>query len=344
MRFQKQGHTGPHTGPRTGPRNGPHTGPTATPARLPGVSPGQPGYVPVGDSPTYIPGGREVGGARQEAPGQGRKAPGLWSDHGLNTVPEQAAPPGHRPRRQRRGATEDIGTTTVAPVRTAGALVASDLSEPVPRWSKTVRLSERWTVTEKIDGVHAIVVIEPADTTVSERPGLSLADGPAGQPVTVRAASRTRWLVPEPEAATGVGRDNFGFAVWVAAHATELAMLGPGAHHGEWYGPGIGHGYGLAERRFALFDTDRWPRGLPETTPEEVRVVPVLAQCDGTELNTVIAQCLSRLAKQGSRLVAGAAAEGVIARSAADPRLALKAYVEAPASVAVQSRSGFHAA
>lgn len=215
----------------------------------------------------------------------------------------------------------------------------------MPRWPKTVRLTERWTITEKVDGVHAIVVIAPVEAgTTTAQPGVSLTEGPAGQPVTVRAASRTRWLVPESEAATGVGRDNFGFAAWVAAHAAGLAMLGPGAHHGEWYGPGIGSGYGLAERRFALFDTDRWRRGLPKAAPDGVAVVPVLAECDGTELNTAIQECLANLKQHGSRLVAGAAAEGVIARSAADPRLALKAYVDAGAKMPVQSRRGLQAA
>jgi hypothetical protein len=215
----------------------------------------------------------------------------------------------------------------------------------VPFWPKTVRLAERWIVTEKIDGTHAIVVIKPASANELKRPGVSLAAGPDGKPVTVRAASRTRWLVTESEAATGVGRDNFGFAAWVAEHAAELAVLGPGAHHGEWYGVGIGRDYGLIERRFALFETTRWrPKGLPDGVPEELDLVPVLAECDGGKLNATVTRCLARLVKHGSSLVAGAAAEGAIPPSAPDPRLALKAYLEAPARVAVQSRRGLHAA
>jgi hypothetical protein len=183
-------------------------------------------------------------------------------------------------------------------------------------------------VTEKIDGTHAIIVIETASAEQRERPGVSLAEGPGGQLVTVRAASRTRWLVTESEAATGVGRDNFAFAAWVALHATELPVLGPGAHHGEWYGAGIGHGYGLTERRFVLFDTARWrPKRVPDGVPEELDLVPVLAKCEGSKLNSTIARCLRQLVRDGSRLVAGAAAEGVIARSAPNPRLALKAYI-----------------
>jgi hypothetical protein len=146
------------------------------------------------------------------------------------------------------------------------------------------------------------------------------------------------------EAATGRGRDNFGFAEWVAFHAAELAMLGPGAHHGEWYGEGIRCGYGLTERRFALFDTARWQRELPEGMPEGLGRVPVLAECEGGKLNVTVTKCLARLARQGSDLVAGAAAEGVITQSAADPRLALKAYVDASAQVVVQNRRGLRAA
>ncbi|MEU5875001.1 hypothetical protein AB0A73_25990 [Glycomyces sp. NPDC047369] len=195
-------------------------------------------------------------------------------------------------------------------------------------------------MTEKIDGTHVIVVIEPASASQGDLPGVNLAAGPAGEPVTVRAASRTRWLVPESEAVAGIGRDNFGFAAWVALHAGELAVLGPGAHHGEWYGVGIGHGYGLTVRRLALFDTARWRRGVPEGVPERLGLVPVLADCEGSKLNATIARCLWGLTRNGSQLVAGAAAEGVIARSAADPRLALKSYVtnaseglQAPADV-----------
>ncbi|MDR7340670.1 hypothetical protein [Glycomyces lechevalierae] len=129
----------------------------------------------------------------------------------------------------------------------------------------------------------------------------------------------------ESDARNGVGRDNFGFATWVAAHAAELAVLGPGTHHGEWYGAGIGHGYGLTERRFALLDLSRWHRGLPDGAPATLGIVPVLAECEGARLNATLVKCLARLAKGGSLLVAGAAAEGVVASSAADPRFHIEA-------------------
>jgi len=208
-------------------------------------------------------------------------------------------------------------------------------SPVVPVWPRLIRLIERWTITESIDGTHAVIVIDPAGPASRNEPGVSIARRPDGQHLRVRAASRTRWLVTESDARDGCGRDNFGFATWVAEHAAELAVLGPGAHHGEWYGAGIGSGYGLAGRRFALLDTVRWkPNKLPDGVPRELDLVPVLSECEGSELNATIAWCLDQLSREGSRLVAGAAAEGVIARSAADPRLALKAFLDAPAPVA----------
>ncbi|WP_194201831.1 RNA ligase family protein [Glycomyces albidus] len=196
----------------------------------------------------------------------------------------------------------------------------------VPVWPKIIRLTERWVITEKIDGTHAILVIRHAGAERTAEPGGMVAAGPGGRPVTVRAASRTRWLVPEHLAREGDGRDNFGFAAWVAAHAADLAALGPGDHHGEWYGQGIGRGYELTSRRFALFDTTRWQRGLPEGVPEELDLVPVPAECEGVKLNATVTRCLARLEKHGSQLVPGAAAEGIIASSTTDTRLALKAY------------------
>lgn len=209
-------------------------------------------------------------------------------------------------------------------------------SPVVPMWPRLIRIVERWTITESIDGTHAVIVIDSAGPEPRTEPGVSIARCPDGQQLRVRAASRTRWLVSESDARGGVGRDNFGFATWVAEHAAALAMLGPGAHHGEWYGTGIGSGYGLAECRFALLDTARWkPNKLPDGVPKALDLVPVLSECEGSELNATIARCLDQLGREGSRLVAGAAAEGVIARSAADPRLALKAYLNDPAAVAV---------
>ncbi|MDP3937685.1 MAG: hypothetical protein Q8R92_06065, partial [Deltaproteobacteria bacterium] len=88
-----------------------------------------------------------------------------------------------------------------------------------------------------------------------------------GVPFYLRAGSRQRWITP--------GDDNFGFAAWVHEHAHELASLGEGHHFGEWYGFGIQRGYGLNEKRFALFNTARW-NPLNPNRPACCGVVPVI--------------------------------------------------------------------
>jgi hypothetical protein len=200
----------------------------------------------------------------------------------------------------------------------------------VPIWPRTIRLGERWTITERVDGTPAVIVIKSAEPENKAVPGKTLAEGPDGMPVAVRAASRTRWLVPEDQARDGAGRDNFGFATWTAANAAELALLGPGEHHGQWFGTGIGrHGYGLTERRLALLDLTRWRPGLPDSVPNELSLIPVLAECEGNKLNATIARCLARLARDGSRLVPGAMAEGIIAFSTADHRFVIEEPISA---------------
>jgi len=98
-------------------------------------------------------------------------------------------------------------------------------------WPKIARLNRNIVVTEKIDGTNAAVIITE--------------DG------EVAAQSRTRLITPE--------QDNYGFAGWVQRNAQPLAdVLGPGRHFGEWWGNGIQRRYGLAEKRFSLFNTGRW--------------------------------------------------------------------------------------
>jgi hypothetical protein len=129
-------------------------------------------------------------------------------------------------------------------------------------WPKLPRLNRDIVITEKVDGTNAAIGIIDHDPT-------SVADG--GAPVIeVYAQSRTRIITPE--------KDNFGFAAWVASKADLLiAALGPGLHFGEWYGKGIQRGYGLDERRFALFNTARYaPIPFAELGLPEVNAVPVL--------------------------------------------------------------------
>ena len=92
------------------------------------------------------------------------------------------------------------------------------------------RLSREIIVREKIDGTNACIFI-----------------GEGGE---FLVGSRTRWITPE--------QDNHGFAKWAYENRDDLMNLGPGRHFGEWWGCGINRGYGLKEKRFSLFNVQRW--------------------------------------------------------------------------------------
>lgn len=132
----------------------------------------------------------------------------------------------------------------------------------IPRWSST------GVITEKLDGTNAQVIIRPTDGTLDPTARAAW-DDPAGstQLYDIFAASRNRIITPED--------DNYGFAKWVYTHATELVSLGEGRHFGEWWGPGIQRGYGLVEKKFALFNTVRWNPQNPNR-PACCDVVPTL--------------------------------------------------------------------
>lgn len=134
---------------------------------------------------------------------------------------------------------------------------------------KIGRLNRGITITEKIDGTNAQIIITE--------------EGELG------VASRSRLITPE--------KDNFGFARWVEANKEELMKLGPGRHFGEWWGPGIQRGYGMAEKRFSLFNTARWNADNPNT-PKCCHVVPVLHV--GEQKATTIQDVIEKLRTEGS--------------------------------------------
>lgn len=148
-------------------------------------------------------------------------------------------------------------------------------------WPKVARLFRDCTVTEKIDGINAAIIIAE--------------DGSVG------AQSRTRLVSPEA--------DHRGFAKWVYEHAGELsALLSVGHHFGEWWGKGIGRKYGLAENRFSLFNTARY--SYPSTfhavvKPETMllRTVPVLYQ--GPFSTEVVDEIIHGLRLEGSSAAPG---------------------------------------
>jgi len=139
-------------------------------------------------------------------------------------------------------------------------------------FNKIPRLSRRCVVTEKIDGTNAQLLITE--------------DG------KLFAGSRSRWLVENDV----LKCDNFGFGAWALQHKDELVTgLGIGRHFGEWWGAGIQRKYGLKEKRFSLFNTDRWKE---DNKPACCHVVPVLY--DGMFTTNEINVTLAHLAFNGS--------------------------------------------
>jgi hypothetical protein len=138
--------------------------------------------------------------------------------------------------------------------------------KPMPRLAKDMVISE------KIDGTNGLIFID-------------------GE--TIKAGSRSRWL--------SFDSDNKNFFKWVMINKEELiTKLGDGYHYGEWYGNRIQRGYGLNEKRFALFNTKRW---TAETKPSCCDVVPILYQ--GEFSTDKIEEVLTVLSISGSNLVKG---------------------------------------
>lgn len=151
-------------------------------------------------------------------------------------------------------------------------------------WPKIARLNRDITITEKIDGTNAAVGVTE--------------DG------TVYAQSRTRLITPK--------EDNFGFARWVAENADGLReRLGVGLHFGEWWGAGVQRGYGLASKRFSLFNTARYGDGMDGWRAIGLYVVPVLYE--GPFSEDAVKAALSLLRDEGSMAAPGfAKPEGVV--------------------------------
>lgn len=186
-------------------------------------------------------------------------------------------------------------------------------------WPKTPRLFRDMIVTEKIDGTNAAVGIVNADAALTGdiTKCLFVRDHPNGSSWLVYAQSRNRIITPE--------QDNYGFAAWVYDNAnTLIADLGPGLHYGEWWGRGIGRGYGLDHREFALFNTAKWSGKVFSTW--NLGCVPVLMQY---RFDTgMVDSCLSDLRLNGSKAAPGfKPAEGVCVYHSAS-RQVFKATLE----------------
>lgn len=127
------------------------------------------------------------------------------------------------------------------------------MSTEFKAWPKIQRLDKNIvTITEKIDGTNACVIVDKGQV--------------------VGAQSRNRLLT--------LADDNMGFASWVEKNKEPLATLGNGYHYGEWAGPGIQKNpHCLDQKTFFLFDSRM--RGFFENNPEHpakdfVSVVPIL--------------------------------------------------------------------
>ena len=106
------------------------------------------------------------------------------------------------------------------------------------------------TITEKIDGTNACIIVQDGDV--------------------VGVQSRKRFITPQD--------DNYGFAGWVSENKDELLKLGEGYHYGEWAGLGIQKNpLRLEHKEFFLFDTLRWNVDNPNR-PKCCSVVPILFQ------------------------------------------------------------------
>lgn len=176
----------------------------------------------------------------------------------------------------------------------------------IPRLSK-----ERMTITEKIDGSNAGILILPDDVATGEN-AITRVDNDNHGSVWIYAQSRSRYLKPTK------AEDNFGFASWVWSESANLVeILGLGRHMGEWWGSGIQRGYGLekGEKRFSLFNAPRWMETIKvqpgSTAVHALCTVPLLYT--GEFEGGAISRLKSTLRLKGSQAVEHAfSAEGMV--------------------------------
>lgn len=163
--------------------------------------------------------------------------------------------------------------------------------EEFVEFPKIARLSRNCVITEKIDGTNAqVYIIQAGVPTVGLEESQVVARNAAGD--VMLAGSRSRYIVP--------GDDNFGFAAWVKANSETLWTLGPGHHYGEWWGSKIQRGYGLAEKRFSLFNTSRWNE---TNIPKCCHVIPVLDY--GVFTTALVDEAIDKLQANGSKAAPG---------------------------------------
>lgn len=172
---------------------------------------------------------------------------------------------------------------------------------PFVEFPKLARWARDAVVSEKLDGCNGQIYVNDSVTEVY-------------------AGSRSQWIGPDG--------NNFGFGRWVAEHAEELAKLGPGSHFGEWWGMGIRRrGYGIAEKRFSLFNTRRWSEA--SSRPACCGVVPVLWQGPFDQLD--VSAIMAKLKGSGSVAAPGFMdPEGIVVFHTAGQWLLKKTFDDSP--------------
>jgi len=180
----------------------------------------------------------------------------------------------------------------------------------IPRWS-----NETVTITEKIDGTNAAVIILPYDTDHSDLINTGYAvrveHVTNSEGVTFATQSRKRFIKP------GKDTDNAGFAAWAWESQDVLVdLLGYGKHYGEWWGRGIQRGYDQEGKKFSLFRPWRYEHlALTDEIPG-LGVVPTLYSGGAGGLLTT-SLILATLEKEGSKAAPGyMRPEGIIIQSA----------------------------
>lgn len=149
-------------------------------------------------------------------------------------------------------------------------------------WPKIPRgQHESVTITEKIDGTNACIVIRDGEI--------------------VGIQSRKKFI--QPAVLSGEKQsDNYGFAAWVLANEEELLGLGEGYHYGEWAGSSIqGNPHNIEGRKFFLFNTFRW--GKRNTPPACCDVVPVLYEgpLEDMVIDSMMAQLWDQETSDGNK-------------------------------------------
>jgi hypothetical protein len=183
----------------------------------------------------------------------------------------------------------------------------------IPRWT-----NESITITEKIDGTNAAVIILPYspdhEPLIQDGYACALGHDEPDMPAELRTfavQSRKRFIKP------GKDTDNAGFAAWAWERRADLVTeLGYGKHFGEWWGRGIQRGYDMPGKQFSLFRPWRYEDGERDFGIEGLGVVPTLYR-GGAEGLLTTSIILATLETDGSKAAPGyMRPEGIIIQGA----------------------------